>query len=106
MGYRCNLMTEEIYADIPKWFRDKYEYHDHYTFNENGPICSNSESKGHYELLEDLQKLVKDEPICGVLLWEDTRITCFKVYSDRYEVDTPESSPSGHYVAVSLDRLY
>lgn len=105
MGYRCNMMTEEMYCGIPEWFLDKYQGKG-YVINKCGPISSTCERKGHYDILKDLQELVIEDPILGVFLWEDSRITCFKVYSNRYEIEKPEVSERSGTVAVELDGLY
>lgn len=106
MGYRSVIITEEIY-NPPAWFEEKYENDKYYTYTKWGPLSSKTELKYHGELFEDLQKIVrKGESIQGICLWEDTRITAFKIYSDRIEEGRPEVSDFSGTVAVSLDDLY
>lgn len=101
MGYRCNLLTEEIYQDLPDSFKDKWK--DEY--NIESCISSMSERKGHYSILEDLQKILKknswrDEVLLvGVLLWEDGYIRPFKLYPDRLEQE------NSIFTAIHEDNL-
>ena len=87
MGYRGNLLTEEIYNEIPENFKAKWR--DTYNFSKFGSISSKTELKGHDNFLVELAKHVlkpswNDEVLfVGVILWEDGYITPFKVYPEK-----------------------
>ena len=85
MGYRCNLLTEEIYQELPDSFINKWSD----MYNIGSCISSKSELKGHDPILEDLSKILvkpawRDEVLLvGVLLWEDGYIRPVRVYPDK-----------------------
>lgn len=89
MGYRGKLITEhtaiEFPSDIAKKHKDRYHImqlpDNRYMIN----IASIREEKEHFNILHDLQYVLKNEPIdvYGAILWEDGKI-------DRINLKTGE----------------
>ena len=89
MGYRGKLMVEHTRIKLPKEIAEKYKDDYHIEQLENGDyvvnISSKFETKGHWDILLDLEELLKDNNfgIYGVVLWEDVKI-------DRHNFSTGE----------------
>lgn len=94
MGYRGKLMVEHTGIELPQNFVEKYnkEYYigkglegseKENTYYVN--IASKYETKGHWDILQDLEDLLKGESydVYAVVLWEDGRI-------DRHNLSTGE----------------
>jgi hypothetical protein len=89
MGYRGKLMVEHTGIELPNELVKKYEEDYYIAKGENGKayvnISSKNETKGHYEILSDLQDLLKGNSfyVYAVILWEDGRI-------DKYNLSSGE----------------
>ena len=89
MGYRGKLMVEHTGIKLPKEIAEKHKDAYHIAQLDNGDyvvnISSKYETKGHWDILLDLKKILKDNSygVYGVVLWEDGRI-------DRYNLSTGE----------------
>ena len=80
MGYRGKLMVEHTGIKLPKEIAEKYKEDYYIAQLDNGDyvvnISSKFETKGHWDILLDLEELLKDNSfgVYGVVLWEDGRI--------------------------------
>jgi hypothetical protein len=80
MGYRGKLMVENTGITLPKEIAEKYKEDYHIVQLENGDyvvnISSKFESKSHWDILTDLELLLKDNSfsVYAVILWEDGRV--------------------------------
>jgi hypothetical protein len=95
MGYRGKFMTEHTGIELPVEFVEKYKEEYHILKCENGKyylnVCSEFETKGHFNIISDLEDLVKDSNynVWAVILWEDGVI-------NRYNLSTGENERIGN----------
>lgn len=96
MGYRGKLMVEHTGVELPMDFVEKYK-ESYYigrglegsdkenTFYVN--ISSKNETKGHYDILSDLEDLLKGVKfnVYAVVLWEDGRIDRHNLVTGKQE---------------------
>ena len=86
-------MTEACGIELAASFVDKYdqEYHFESDFKGNTylNITSKDARKEHFEIISDLQELLKDNPyhVWAAIIWEDGRLTRIKLNtSEEYDV--------------------
>lgn len=94
MGYRGKLMVYHTGIELPQSFVEKYNESYYIGKGLKGTdkestyyinISSKYETKGHWDILQDLEDLLKGEShgVYAVVLWEDGRI-------DRHNLSTGE----------------
>ena len=89
MGYRGKLMVGHTGIKLPKEIAEKYKDDYYIAQLDNGDyvvnISSKRETKGHWDILLDLQELLKNNSfdVYGVVLWDDGKI-------DRHNLSTGE----------------
>lgn len=97
MGYRGKLMVEHTGIELPMAFVEKHK-ESYYigsglegsdkenTFYVN--ISSKNETKGHYEILSDLEDLLKGNSfnVYAVILWEDGKVERYNLSNGTQEV--------------------
>ncbi len=95
MGYTGKLIVEHTGIVLPKSFMAKYEkdYHIHKKSGGEGylNISSKYGEKGHFEIIYDLEELLKDWKfdVWAAILWEDGVI-------DRHNLMTGKSEKLGN----------
>lgn len=100
MGFRSNLITEDLYEDIPKWFTDKYDNYV-YSVNRDGnktlAFAQLYESKFYSAFNEDerfldIQKMLKEinlDSLVVILLHECGGITKIIVKQNSIKAKEP-----------------
>ena len=80
MGYRGKLTTNDSGIELPLVFVEKHKELYFIEKNKNGKyylnISSKIETKNHYDIIEDLHAILKDNGygVYAIILWEDGRI--------------------------------
>ena len=96
MGYRGKLMVEHTGIEFPEHLVKKYEEDYYIGKNEEGKsyvnISSKNETKGHYDILSDLESLLKGNNynVYAVILWEDGRIDKYNLCTGKQETFNPD----------------
>jgi len=96
MGYRGKLMVEHTGIKLPKEIAEKYKEDYYIAQLDNGDyvvnISSKFETKGHWDILLDLEELLKDNSfgVYGVVLWEDGRIDRHNFSNGEQETFEPK----------------
>jgi len=93
MGYRGKFITEDYGLELEESFVDKYSHDYHFERNFDGKaylnITSRDARKEHFDIISDLQGLLKDNPyhVWAAILWEDGRLTRIRLNtSEEYDV--------------------
>lgn len=107
MGYRSVVITEHTGVAIPNWFKEKWDsqfsipsiqgelVRSEFVGLPTTPIASLRESKGHDELIEDLQKVVaEDKEWSGdclrmVMMHEDGKVNRINIYANKVVIEAP-----------------
>ena len=96
MGYRGKLMVEHTGIEFPNELVEKYEEDYYIGKNEDGKayvnISSKNETKGHYDILSDLESLLKGSNynVYAVILWEDGRIDKYNLCTGKQKTFNPD----------------
>ena len=89
-------MVQHTAVVLPKEFVEKYEEDYYIDKLEDGRymlnISSKCESKGHWDIILGLEKLLKDEeyPVYCVVLWEDGHIDRHNLITGEHEIMPPK----------------
>ena len=114
MGYRASAITEQTGLNIPQWFKDKWDnelsipvyegsmFAKKYIGKPKTPIAYLYERKGHYDILEDLQKVVEqDKEWSGdnlqmVMMHEDGKVNRINIYANKLVIEAPTNWKEVH----------
>lgn len=107
MGYRAVAITEHTGVKVPQWFADKWGdlfsiptfdsrfYDKKFAGKPRTPIASLSESKGHEEIIADLQKVVAEDTewpgncLQMIMMHEDGKVNRINIYADKVIIEDP-----------------